>query len=410
MNWAPRKLILGGCIAISLLFIAYPVVLLGTKSLPLSNYITQLRSNQSFFAIRNTLYIAVGITLIAGFLGLTLAFLVTRTDIPCKRLINGGIYLIFLTPGYIGTLAWIQLLGRSGYLTRWLQSNLTLQRPPFNIYTLEAVIVFMGLYLMPLVYMAASNALTKADPALEEAALTTGATPLKTIFTITLPLVLPSVFSSALLVFIHGMSGFGIPAALAMPSGNMVLTTQIYAALGHYDVGMACALSVMLVAVLGLTMAIYYRLLHKKRHTTNPSPDLKRLELKLGGWRYPLSIILLLFLFIFAVIPILTIFGTSLLKAWGLPISLENLTIGNYISIFSEGVGARAFRNSFLYSLAGAFFARCAGLFYRLYFHPDETPGAEAVGLPGDGPFHDPGTRHCCRDDLCLLTPPTQTL
>jgi iron(III) transport system permease protein len=362
-NWAPRKLILGGCIAISLLFIAYPTVMLGIKSLPLSNYGAQLQSKQALLAIKNTLYISIGATTIATVLGLTLAFLVTRTDMPFKRLINGGVYLVFLTPGYIGTLAWIQLLGRSGYLTRWIQSHLTLQRAPIDIYTLEAATIFMGLYLMPLVYMAASNAFMKVDPSLEEAALTAGAKPFRTILTVTIPLALPGTLSAALLVFIHGMSGFGIPAALAMPAGNMVLRTQIYAALGHYDVNMACALSVMLVAALGLTMLLYYRLLHKKRHAVNPSPNLEQCQLTLGGWRYLIAVILLAFLLAFAVLPLITIFGTSLLKAWGLPISFENLTLGNYISIFSVGVGARALRNSFLYALAGAFCAVGLGFF-----------------------------------------------
>lgn len=362
-HWTLRRIILVVCTLLLILFVAYPMGLLGIKSLPFSNYLTQLQSQQSFLAVRNTLYIAIGSTLIATLIGVTLAFLVTRTDLPCKRLIKSGVYLIFLTPGYISTLAWIQLLGRSGYITQWIQSQFNYQGVPIDIYTLEAVIVIMGLSQMPLIFMAASNALNKNDPALEEAATTSGATSLQTIFTVTLPMVFPSVLSTALLVFIHGVSGFGIPAALAMPSGNMVLTTQIYTSLAHYDVRSACALSVMLVVFLCLIMILYKRLLRNKRYTLNTTHNAQRCQIAFNGWGYPITSIILIFFFIAALLPMLSIFGTSFLKAWGLPIALENLSFGNYISIFTEGLGARALRNSFLFSFISASCAVLLGFF-----------------------------------------------
>jgi iron(III) transport system permease protein len=351
---------LAGGIALALL-VGYPMAMLVFKSLPISNYVEQLGASQTLIAIRNSFYVAVGATALAAVTGVALAFLVVRTDMKLKGLINTAIYLIFLTPGYIGTVGWIQLLGRSGYLTRWLRTHLHLLRPPVNIYSLEGVIVVMGLYFMPLIYMATSNALANADPSLEEAAIASGATRRQAVFSVTLPLALPGVLSNALLVFIHGLSGFGVPAALAMPAGNMVLTTQIYAALGHYDVRKACATSVLLAVMLVGIMAVYNRLLRRNRFAVTASPDLHRHRLPLGAWKPVVSGVVVLFLGFASLVPLAMLLVTSLLKAYGLEATWSNLTLGNYVSIFTVGLGVRAMRNSLLFALAGATCATLLG-------------------------------------------------
>jgi iron(III) transport system permease protein len=360
-TWDARHVIMAAGGGALILLVAYPMVLLVVKSLPLSNYVEQLGTSQTLIAIRNSFYIAVGATALAAVSGVTLAFLVVRTDLPFKKLISAAVYLVFLTPGYIGTVGWIQLLGRSGYLTRWLRTHLDLLRPPVNIYSLESVIVVMGLYFMPLIYMATSNALANADPSLEEAAIASGATPRQAVFTVTLPLAFPAVLSNALLVFVHGLSGFGIPAALAMPTGNMVLTTQIYAALGHYDVRKACATSVLLAVMLIAIMAAYNRLLRRNRVAVTASPDLHRHLLPLGAWKSAASAVVILFLGFVSLVPLITLLVTSLLKVYGLEATWGNLTVGNYVSIFSVGLGVRAMRNSFLFALAGATCATLLG-------------------------------------------------
>jgi iron(III) transport system permease protein len=405
-TWDARHSVMVGSGVVLMLLVAYPMALLVLKSLPLSNYVAQLGALQTLLALRNTLYVAVGATALAVVLGVTLAFLMTRTDMPLKRLVNAGIYLVFLTPGYIGTVAWIQLLGRSGYVTRWLRTHLGLLRSPMDIYTLEGVIVVMGLYLMPLTYMATSNALRNADPTLEEMAIASGATPRQAVCTVTLPLALPGVLSAALLVFIHGVSGFGIPAALAMPTGHMVLTTQIYAALGHYDVRMACTIAVLLVVMLIAAMALHNALLRRKRYAVTASPDLERHTLRLGLWGHPVAIVVLLLLAFAAMIPLVTILATSLLKAWGLNVRLGNLTLGNYVSIFSVGLGARALRNSFLYALAGATCVTLLGFVIAYISTRVRTSGSKVLDFLATLPSAIPGPVLAAALTFAWMMPP----
>ncbi len=407
-RWDMQHTILSSGAVLMIILVAYPMLQLVIKSLPLSNYVSELSATQTLLAFSNTLYVAVGTTLLGCSFGVTLAFFVTRTDMVLRRLVNACVYLIFLTPGYIGTIAWIQLLGRGGYISRWTNKQFGLLRPPVDIYTLEGVIVVMSLYLMPLIYMATVNALEKADPGLEEAAVVSGATPRRAVFTVTLPLALPGMLAGVLLVFIHGLSSFGVPAALGMPAGNMVLTTLIYSALGHYDVRKACAVAVVLALMLIAVMALHNRALKRNRYAVEASSNLKKHELKLGIWRYITGGFFLFVMGIVALLPLLTILLTSLLKAWGLPIIMKNLSLGNYLSIFTVGVGARAIRNSFLYSIAAAMIATMLGFVIAYISIRTKLPGRKILDFLATSPSAIPGPVLAAAMIFAWMLPPVK--
>jgi iron(III) transport system permease protein len=377
--------------ATALLFIAYPLIHLGLKSLPLSNYVAQARNPLSYRALFNTLYISVGITLLATGVGSLLAFLVIRADMPLKRIARGGVYLLFLTPAYVSAMAWIQLFGRAGYVTRWLRATIGFTRAPWDLYTLEGVILVMGLSMVPIAYMAAAGTLRNADPSREEASIMSGASPLRTLWSVTVPLALPGILAGAFLVFVHGVSGFGVPAMLAMPAGRLVLTTQIYASLGHYDVRMACALSVFLVALTALALWVHNAILRRNRFGTNAGGSRSIVTYSLGRWRWPTALLLLLFFLLFAVGPLAMIGLSSLLKAWGLPISVGNLTLGNYGSVLSVGVSARALRNSFLFAAGGATCASILGLIISYITQRTRLRGRRILDFLATAPLAVPG-------------------
>jgi iron(III) transport system permease protein len=390
-RWDSGNLILVAATAAVLLLIAYPLLQLALKSLPLSNYLAQLRNPLSYRALLNTLYISAGITILAAGVGSLLAFLIIRTDLPLKRLVRTGIYLLFLTPSYVSAMAWIQLFGRSGYVTRWLRTVLGFARPPWDLYTLEGVILVMGLNMIPIAYMATANALRNADPEREEASIMSGASMLRTFWSVTVPLALPGILAGAFLVFVHGVSGFGVPAMLAMPAGHLVLTTQIYAALGHYDVRMACALSVFLIALTAVALWVHNAILRRNRFGTTSSPSRAIATYTLAHWRWPTTALLLVFFTLFAAGPLVMMGLSSLLKAWGLPIAWGNLTLRNYGSIFSVGVSARALRNSFLFAAGGATCASVLGLVVSYIVLRTRLRGRRILDFLATAPLAVPG-------------------
>lgn len=353
-------MVMGAAGAALLLFTAYPLFLLLLHSVKsdgrptVASYLKAFTDRQNLVALGSSLYVSIAVTILAVLIGVGMAWLITRTDIYFKRGFRGLIFLTFITPPYIGTIGWIQLLGRAGYVNSTLMRAFKLPDPPIELYSLEGIIAVMVIYLYPLVFWATAGALKRINSTLEDAAASSGGTRWRVLTTITLPLASPSILSAAILVFIHTISCFAVAAALGLPTRHYVLATRIYAALSHYDVQMACTLSVVLVLLSSGAFLLQRALLGRRRYTTTTSGSKKPEPVKLGRWRLPVTIFLLVFTFLTAILPLLAILSTSLLKAWGLPLTLGNLSWGNYLAIFRDRLIGSALRNSLIFATLAA--------------------------------------------------------
>ena len=354
----PRAIVMAIVIAVLLIIVVYPLSLLLLHSLQggfaLTKYHEAFANPQNAIALRNSLYTSAVVTLLTILIGTGMAWLITRSDLPFKRYFRGLIFLTFVTPPYIGTIGWIQLLGRAGYLNATLMRCFHLSSPPIEIYSLEGIIAVMAIYLYPLVFWAAANALTQTDPSLEDAAAASGGTRWKVFTTITIPLALPSILSAGLLVFIHTIACFSVAAALGLPTRHYVLATRIYAALSHYDVQMACVLSVILGACSGGAFLLHKAFTKSGSYTTTTSGSKRPESIKLGHWRLPVTVGLLGFILFTSVLPLLTLLSTSLLKVWGIPLTLQNMSLGNYLAIFQNKLIGGALRNSLIFAIIAA--------------------------------------------------------
>lgn len=401
-----RRIVLVVTTALLLALVAYPASLLFLKSLPVDNYVEQANHPLTRRALLNTLYVAVAVTILTTSVGVVMALLLTRTDLPLKRVLRSLVYLTFITPAYLGAIAWIQLLGRSGYLNTLLRNAFNLETLPVNLYTLEGVIAIMSIYAYPLVFMATANALDATDPSLEEAAVTSGASPRRVLFTVTLPLARPGILSGAVLAFIQGIACFGVAAAIAMPTGHFVLTTRIYAALGHYDVRMACAMSVALVLLTAVSLFAHNGLLGGKSYTVTTSESRRRRLVSLGRWRFPIAAALLLFFAATTLLPLATIFLTSFLKAWGLAPTPENLTLGNYAKVVTEDLASRALRNSLFFAFTGATLAALLGLIVAYISVRTRMVGRKVIDFLATMPSAIPGPVLAAAMIFAWMNPP----
>ena len=354
----PRAIVMAIVIAVLLIIVVYPLSLLLLHSLhggfALTKYHEAFANPQNAIALGNSLYTSAVVTLLTVLIGTGMAWLITRSDLPFKRYFRGLIFLTFITPPYIGTIGWIQLLGRAGYLNAALMRCFHLSSPPIEIYSLEGIIAVMAIYLYPLVFWAAANALTRTDPSFEDAAAASGGTRWKVFTTITLPLALPSILSAGLLVFIHTIACFSVAAALGLPTRHYVLATRIYAALSHYDVQMACVLSVILGACSGGAFLLHKAFTKGGSYITTTSGSKRPESIKLGHWRLPVTVGLLSFILFTSVLPLLTLLSTSLLKVWGIPLTLQNMSLGNYLAIFQNKLIGGALQNSLIFAIIAA--------------------------------------------------------
>ncbi|RKH00246.1 iron ABC transporter permease, partial [Corallococcus sp. CA047B] len=220
-----RWLALGAWLVPLLLFAVLPVAALLLRGVgAATGGMGQVLAAESG-ALWNTLGVSLGATAWALALGAPLAVLLFRTDLPMRGALTVLFTLPSAIPAFIWGMGWLSLASpRAGYLNRMLGADV------FNLYGAGGIAFVEGLSGLPLVLLAGAAALRRVDPALEEAARVCGASPLRALMSTTVPLVLPSLLSGAVMVFLMAASSFGVPYLLGVSASppTRVLTTRIY--------------------------------------------------------------------------------------------------------------------------------------------------------------------------------------
>jgi iron(III) transport system permease protein len=177
-------------------------------------------------ATRNTLTIAVGMSLIAIPLGAVLAFIMVRTDLPGRRWLETPLLIpIFVSPVVLG-FGYVVALGPVGFFSVWFES--VFGGVFWNIYSMPAIVLIAGLTHVPHVYLYAASALRNLGSDVEEAARLSGASPFRVARDVSIPMVTPALLYVGVLVFFLGFEIFGLPLILGDPEGHLVLTTYLY--------------------------------------------------------------------------------------------------------------------------------------------------------------------------------------
>ncbi len=353
----------GGIIFVLLiLVILYPSYTLVKTSfytddqLSINNYVELLSSQTTYIVFRNTFSVAFWGALGATALGVTIAWLLARTDIPFKKFWRTTLIIPYIIPPFIGAIAWVYLLGPVGYINKiWMAITNTFD-PLWVIYGQGGIIFVMVLYSYPIAYMVTLGPLSQMNPALEEAGQISGAGTLRTLRDITLPLMLPSIGGSALLIFMSMMANFGIPAVIGFPKRYFVMSTQIFLTILNFDkannLQIAAALSMLLVFLALITMQIQRWIQGRKSYAIISGKSSQPQLVPLRNLKYVAVIFLGLIVLFTVVLPVISILATSLLRALGLPFIIENLSFVNFKRVILEVPKVqRAIKNSFL--LAG---------------------------------------------------------
>ena len=215
----------------------------------------------------NTLQLGLMTASAATLLALGFVLIVTRTQLRARRMLSVLSVLPMITPPFVIGLALILLFGRSGALNALLEWGFGL-RPTRWIYGLPGVWLAQTLALTPVAYLVLVGISEGISPALEEAAQTLRASPMRTFTTITLPLLAPGIANAFLIAFIESLADFGNPLLLG---GNLeVLSTAIYfAVVGvQQDPGRASVLAVILLTFSLALFVIQRRVLARKSFVT----------------------------------------------------------------------------------------------------------------------------------------------
>lgn len=273
-------------------------------TLSLDRFGAVLSNPNVHLALLNSMITCLGGTSIAVIVGLAFAWIVVRTDTPAKRLIAATGLLPLFVPPLVGGVAWA-ILGspKTGLInTIFAKAGLDFR---INLYSMGGIIFVFGMYYAPYVYMFTSAALKNMDPSLEEAAEMSGASSLRTMLTVTFPLIAPAIVSGMLLSFVVMLGIYGIPAVLGAPANIPVLTTYIYTLTNWSPplYGQAASVAILLMVVTGILVVLQNKVLSGRSYTTVAGKAFRPRPLRLGPWRFVTLGLAMLYLFVVVVLP-----------------------------------------------------------------------------------------------------------
>ena len=271
-------LVLGVLVAaVAIVFLIYPLangMLLafvkngedpGWASLTLANFARFFTTVSYKRALWNSIYSGLAATLIATALALPMAYSVARIELPLRGLMSAVSVVPLISPPFIGAYAWIILLGKNGTITQFVHQNTGWTLPA--IYGPGGVILALALSYFPYVFLIVQGALASGDPHIEDAARMAGASRWHIIRTVTLPLALPAIAASMLIVFIKVIGDFGVPSILG--GEFQVLPTLIYYQIhGFFNLNAASAIAAVNVLLALFAMALLGWVNRKRAHAT----------------------------------------------------------------------------------------------------------------------------------------------
>jgi iron(III) transport system permease protein len=200
-----------------------------TRAFTLENF-QRLFTDPSFLdPLITTAIIATSSAVICCAVAAPMGWLVARTDMPFGRAIRALVTASFVTPPFLGAIAWEILAAPNSGLLNQIYRALTGQDEPlFDIYSLSGVVFVVSCYTFPYVFVLVANALDRTPAELEEASSILGGKRWYTARRVTIPLVLPALLAGAMVAFLQAITLFGSPAILALPAGFHTMTTKIW--------------------------------------------------------------------------------------------------------------------------------------------------------------------------------------
>ena len=402
----------GALFAVLTFLVLYPVAMLllgaltntnpvvdgfGVFDLSLDNFVSVLGNANVHHALANSLIACTGGTALAVAIGLAFSWIVVRTNTPWKGFIGAASLVPLFVPPLVAGVAW-SILGspKSGLLNtmmKWIGLDWRI-----DLYSMAGLIVVFGMYYAPYVYMFTASALRNMDPSLEEAAEIAGVGPVRTLFTVTFPLVAPAIISGMLLSFIVMLGIYGIPAVLGAPANISVLTTYIFK-LTNWSPPLystAAAVAIILMVVTGALVLLQQRVLAGRSFTTVAGKAFRPRSLDLGPWRWLTLVLALLYLVIVVVLPTLALIVAAFRRFLFIPdaaslFDMRHYSLVHFESIFDNPLTIRSIWNTMEVGLVTAVLGGLLAFAIGYTVHRGSVPGRRAIDLIATLPVAIPG-------------------
>ena len=306
------------------------------------------------------MFFALGTALTTFVLGGLVSWAVERTDAPGAALFHSLALLSFAIPGLLMAMAWIFVLSPNiGWANALMKIGFGLAKAPLNIYSMAGMIWALSSHYFPLAYLSLGPALRVLDVRMEEAGLVSGGRNWQVLTKITLPLLRPAILSGMLILFVLGMSSYEVPRLIGRPARIDVFTTDIQSAIIQTppEFGVASALALTLLMVCIVAVFFYRRATrHAEAFATITGKGYKPTRIKLGRWRWPVSIAIGLMFALALGLPLLTLVWQSFFSQSGAAVHgvAAPFTLDNYKFVLSYPIFLDAVKTSVMLAAMAA--------------------------------------------------------
>jgi iron(III) transport system permease protein len=356
-NWQP---VVTGAVVLAVSFVVLlPLVFLVGESLNvgdaltfppeeygISNYIEMFQ--EDLYILTNTVSIAVMATVMAILIGFTLAWILTRTNVPGRERLERLLELPYYMTPLVGALAWAVLAApKSGFFNQlWHYVGGT--GDVVDVYSMFGIAWIMALFEGTVAFVMISASMKSMDPALEESARVMGASKLRTALTVTLPLVMPGVLGATLFVFAEMLGSFAAALVIGIPARIYVITTSIWESTLSYppDYGRAAAMGLALFVVMFGMLTFYRWMVRRGSFATITGKAFRPRTMDMGRLSWLLLGVCLLYILLAVALPIGALILTSLQRFATVILSQAEFTLANYRIALGLGPVRTALFNS----------------------------------------------------------------
>ncbi|MBO37983.1 MAG: hypothetical protein CMM75_02240 [Rhodospirillaceae bacterium] len=326
-------------IVVVFVYISFQTGVIGTDDAEFSydNYKDLFGDEFVFEVLENTLIFAIVTTIVSLFVGLPIAWITERTTIRPKALIYAMMTIGLLVPPVFVGMGWTFIAHeRIGFINKMLMAVFDLNSGPINIENPAGMGLIEGLTLAPLAFVLSVQVFRTMNPALEEAAQTSGLTFKRTLMRVTLPLARPAILAALIYIFVIGLATFDIPAVIGLSSNIYVFSTYVYSeafppdGLPEYGIPAALGTAMILVALL-LTVWYVQMLRTSEKYQVVTGKGYKATQIYIGKWAPACWSFICIYFFIGLLLPILLVCFMAFLP-YITPPSLEALKIFSLVN------------------------------------------------------------------------------
>ena len=325
-----------------------------------------------------------------------MGWLVSRTDMPLRRLVRLLVTASFVTPPFLGAIAWELLAAPNSGLMNQLYREITgapSDAHLLNIYSFAGLVFVISCYTFPYVFVLVANSLDRMPSDLEEASSIVGAKTWDTARRVTIPLARPAMRAGALVAFLQAMTLFGSPAILAMPAGFHTITTKIWSLFQFPpkpELAAAASLPLLLLTV--ALLRAEHVVLGRRGYAVVGGKNSERRMVRLGSGRWVMLAVAMLVLMCPVFLPYFALLNASFSKVASHLVSFNNFTLQNLHFVFYELSATQlALKNTLILGALAATAGTILALVIAYVNARKAVAGYRALGFLATAPVAIPG-------------------